>query len=110
MFMPMLAPAAGTLRWRLPEGSILAPGDLIATLDLTDPRAVTQAVPFTGAHWGSSICCSRATAPASAGLCWRTHGTADISHWSTIEKEQLPYEACLDPSLWQQQIRRALSW
>lgn len=52
MFMPMLAPAAGTLRWRLPEGSILAPGDLIATLDLTDPGAVTQAVPFTGAHWG----------------------------------------------------------
>ena len=50
MFMPMLAPAAGTLRWRLPEGSILAPGDLIATLDLTDPGAVTQAVPFTGAR------------------------------------------------------------
>jgi hypothetical protein len=49
MFMPMLAPAAGTLRWRLPEGSILAPGDLIATLDLTDHGAVTQAEPFTGA-------------------------------------------------------------
>ena len=41
-------PVPGTLRWRLPEGSILAAGDLIASLDLADPAAVTTAEPFTG--------------------------------------------------------------
>ena len=56
MFMPMLAPAAGALRWRLPEGSVLAAGDLIATLDLTDPAAVTRAEPFTGAPPVSASC------------------------------------------------------
>jgi hypothetical protein len=66
MFMPMLAPAAGTLRWRLPEGSILAPGDLIATLDLTDPGAVTQAEPFTGPS--ETLSCSVSSEACNRGL------------------------------------------
>ena len=48
MFMPLLSPAAGVLHWMLPEGSLLAAGDLIARLDLEDPAAVTRALPFDG--------------------------------------------------------------
>lgn len=49
MFMPLLSPAAGVLHWVLPEGSLLAAGDLIARLELDNPAAVTRAAPFAGA-------------------------------------------------------------
>ena len=48
MFMPLLSPATGVIHWVLPEGSILSAGDLIARLDLENPAAVTQAMPFEG--------------------------------------------------------------
>lgn len=48
MMMPLLSPASGTISFLLPEGSTLAAGDCIATLDLDDPSSVTKAAPFTG--------------------------------------------------------------
>ncbi|KAL4525084.1 hypothetical protein Ndes2526A_g07171 [Nannochloris sp. 'desiccata'] len=48
MVMTFLAPASGRVRFQLPEGSVLAPGQLIARLDLDDPAAVRRAQPFTG--------------------------------------------------------------
>jgi acetyl-CoA carboxylase/biotin carboxylase 1 len=48
MVMTLLAPASGRVRFQLPEGSVLAPGQLIARLDLDDPAAVRRAEPFTG--------------------------------------------------------------
>eukprot|EP00887_Chlorella_sp_A99_P005434 scaffold1.g5434.t1 len=48
MVMTLLAPAAGVLRARLAEGAVLAPGLLIASLDLDDPGAVRRAELFTG--------------------------------------------------------------
>jgi acetyl-CoA carboxylase / biotin carboxylase 1 len=48
MMMPLLAPAAGVIRYRLPEGAVLAAGDLIASLDLDNPELVTRATPFVG--------------------------------------------------------------
>jgi hypothetical protein len=38
--MPLLAPAAGVIHFKLPEGVALSPGDLIATLELDDPNTV----------------------------------------------------------------------
>ena len=46
--MPLLSSAAGRLHFHLSEASILNPGDLIATLDLDDPEAVTKAEPYAG--------------------------------------------------------------
>ena len=48
MLMPLLTPAAGLIQFQLPEGAILASGDLIARLELDDPAAVLPAVPYTG--------------------------------------------------------------
>ena len=48
MVMPLLSPASGAIRFRLPEGSALAAGDVIATLELDDPRAVVRATEFEG--------------------------------------------------------------
>ncbi len=42
MMMTLLAPAAGMVHFQLPEGSVLAPGQLIARLDLDDPAAVLK--------------------------------------------------------------------
>ena len=86
MFMPMLAPAAGTLRWRLPEGSILAPGDLIATLDLTDPGAVTQAVPFTGAR--CTLHAAEVSQPQRAGVHQSVYVPAHSNRCTTAKQEQ----------------------
>ena len=46
MMMPLLSSAAGRVHFHLSEASVLNPGDLIATLDLDDPDAVTKAEPF----------------------------------------------------------------
>ena len=48
MMMPLLSSAAGFLHFQLSEGSVLNPGDLIATLDLDHPEAVTKADPYQG--------------------------------------------------------------
>ncbi|PRW58200.1 acetyl- carboxylase 1-like isoform A [Chlorella sorokiniana] len=48
MMMTLLAPASGRVHFQLPEGSVLAPGQLIATLELDDPAAVRRAEPFLG--------------------------------------------------------------
>jgi acetyl-CoA carboxylase/biotin carboxylase 1 len=37
MVMPLLAPAPGKVAFKMPEGSLLTAGDLIARLDLDDP-------------------------------------------------------------------------
>lgn len=42
MMMTLLSPAAGTVAFQLPEGSMLSPGLLIAKLDLDDPAAVRK--------------------------------------------------------------------
>ncbi|KNC52811.1 acetyl-CoA carboxylase [Thecamonas trahens ATCC 50062] len=49
MIMPMAAPAAGVISFSKSEGSILAPGMVIATLDLDDVSAVERASPYDGA-------------------------------------------------------------
>lgn len=48
MCMPLLTPAAGTLRRVLPEGQAMKGGDVVARLDLDDPSAVKRSAPFTG--------------------------------------------------------------
>lgn len=48
MIMPLLAPASGKIRFVLPEGSVMNSGDLIATMELDDPEAITKATPYTG--------------------------------------------------------------
>ncbi|KIY92626.1 biotin carboxylase [Monoraphidium neglectum] len=48
MMMPLLSPAAGAIAFSASEGQPLLAGELIATLDLDDPNAVTRAVEFTG--------------------------------------------------------------
>ena len=40
MMMPVLTPAAGMVHLVLPEGSVLAAGDLIARMELDDAAAV----------------------------------------------------------------------
>ena len=42
MMMTLMAPAAGAVRFVLPEGSTLLPGQLIAELELDDPAAVRR--------------------------------------------------------------------
>ena len=49
MMMPLLSPAAGAIAFVASEGAPLLAGELIATLDLDDPDAVTRAVEFAGA-------------------------------------------------------------
>lgn len=48
MIMPLLAPASGKIHFVLPEGSVMNSGDLIATMELDDPEAITKATPYTG--------------------------------------------------------------
>ena len=48
MMMPLLSSAAGRLHFCIPESSIMNPGNLIATLELDDPEAVTKAEPYAG--------------------------------------------------------------
>ena len=48
MLMPLLTPAAGVIHIEMPEGSVLAPGNLIGRLDLDDASSVLRAVPFVG--------------------------------------------------------------
>ena len=48
MLMPVLSPAAGVITFALPEGAVLAAGDLIGSLALDDPTAVARATPYTG--------------------------------------------------------------
>eukprot|EP00803_Ostreobium_quekettii_P003946 evm.model.scf_1945.1 EVM.evm.TU.scf_1945.1 scf_1945:1899-19188(+) len=43
MLMPVLAPAGGTVHFKVPEGATLSAGDLFAQLDLDDPAAVVKA-------------------------------------------------------------------
>jgi len=48
MYMTLAAPESGSLQLRKPEGSLLEPGDLIATCSLEDPTKVHKAVPYKG--------------------------------------------------------------
>jgi biotin carboxylase/acetyl-CoA carboxylase carboxyltransferase component/biotin carboxyl carrier protein len=48
MLMPLLAPEAGTLHHVKPEGAVLSPGDLLATLELDDASCVTKAELYQG--------------------------------------------------------------
>jgi biotin carboxylase/acetyl-CoA carboxylase carboxyltransferase component/biotin carboxyl carrier protein len=48
MLMPLLAPESGTLHHVKPEGAVLSPGDLLATLELDDASCVTKAEEFRG--------------------------------------------------------------
>ena len=54
MVMTLLAPASGSVRFELNEGAVLAPGQLIACLDLDDPASVRRAEPFHGT-WPTSL-------------------------------------------------------
>jgi len=47
MVMPLMAPASGKVHFQLPEGSVMAPGQLIAKLDLDDLNAVRKAELYT---------------------------------------------------------------
>ncbi len=48
MVMPLLSPAAGTLRWVAPEGAAVAAGELLARLELAEGQAVAAPEPFPG--------------------------------------------------------------
>jgi len=48
MYMALSIPESGTLSLIKPEGSLLEPGDLIATCALEDPSKVHRAEPYTG--------------------------------------------------------------
>jgi len=48
MFMPLKVTEAGVLSWKNNEGAALAPGDLIATLELDNPENVATATIFEG--------------------------------------------------------------
>lgn len=48
MYLPLTAPEGGTVRFVKPEGVVLEPGDLIATMELDDPSKVHRAETFTG--------------------------------------------------------------
>ncbi|OQR88272.1 acetyl-CoA carboxylase [Achlya hypogyna] len=48
MYMPLLTPEDGVVRHVKPEGSVLAPGDLIATMELDDPSCVKLSDIFRG--------------------------------------------------------------
>lgn len=48
MYMQVAAPEAGTISFCKPEGSILEPGELIATVVLDDPSKVHKAELFSG--------------------------------------------------------------
>lgn len=48
MLMPLLTPAPGLVNFTIPEGSVVAAGELIARLTLDPGTEVVQAQPFTG--------------------------------------------------------------
>nr|CAC19875.1 acetyl-CoA carboxylase [Brassica napus] len=48
MCMPLLSPASGVIHFKMSEGQVMLPGELIANLDLTDPSTVRKAEPFHG--------------------------------------------------------------
>ncbi|CAK4078457.1 unnamed protein product [Aphanomyces euteiches] len=48
MYMPLLTPEDGVVRHVKPEGAVLAPGDLIANLELDDPSCVKLSDEFLG--------------------------------------------------------------
>ncbi|MEW5311712.1 MAG: hypothetical protein WDW38_003401 [Sanguina aurantia] len=48
MLMPLLTPAPGLVNFVIPEGSVVAAGELIARLTLDPGTEVVQAQPFTG--------------------------------------------------------------
>lgn len=48
MFMPLKASEAGTLKWAMNEGAALAPGDLIASMELDNPENVAKTTIFDG--------------------------------------------------------------
>lgn len=60
MMMPLLAPASGTITFELPEGAVLAAGDVIARLDLDDPSSIVRAREYSGAlpELGPPVICS----------------------------------------------------
>jgi biotin carboxyl carrier protein len=66
MYMPLLAPATGVLSHIMPEGSVLAPGALVATLVLDDPSQVTEAAPYEGGLEGVGGVSSAAKAAKAA--------------------------------------------
>ncbi|KAG5391557.1 hypothetical protein IGI04_021520 [Brassica rapa subsp. trilocularis] len=48
MCMPLLSPASGVIHFKMCEGQVMLPGELIANLDLADPSTVRKAEPFHG--------------------------------------------------------------
>ena len=48
MFMPLKVTEAGALTWNNNKGAALAPGDLIASLELDNPENVATATIFEG--------------------------------------------------------------
>lgn len=48
MVMELTCPSSGVITFEIPEGSVLAPGSLIARLKLDDLASVKTATPFTG--------------------------------------------------------------
>lgn len=48
MYMPLLTPEDGIVHFVKQEGSVLAPGDLIATMELDDPSCVKKSEVFEG--------------------------------------------------------------
>ena len=53
MMMPLLAPAAGVIRFELPEGAALGAGDLVATLEV---RMAALEIPCLGLGLRRALC------------------------------------------------------
>jgi acetyl-CoA carboxylase/biotin carboxylase 1 len=59
MFMPLKVEEAGVVSWIVNEGAALAPGDILALLDLDNPENVSPATVFSGdlqvLGWGAEF-------------------------------------------------------
>jgi acetyl-CoA carboxylase carboxyltransferase component/biotin carboxyl carrier protein len=71
MYMPLTLPEAGTITLHKPEGSVLEPGELLATVVLDDPSKVSRATVYTG-----PLLFVSPSAASSASSASPPHGTA----------------------------------
>jgi acetyl-CoA carboxylase / biotin carboxylase 1 len=67
MFMPLKVEEAGVVSWIVNEGAALAPGDVLASLELDNPENVSPATIFTGdlqvLGWGAELASSSPQSP-----------------------------------------------
>jgi acetyl-CoA carboxylase/biotin carboxylase 1 len=67
MFMPLKVEESGVVSWIVNEGAALAPGDVLASLELDNPENVSPTTIFTGElqvlGWGAELASSSPQSP-----------------------------------------------